>query len=254
MKQKHGFTLIELLVVIAIIAILLSILLPALGKAKEQTKSVVCKANLKQWAVVIELYTGDNNGSFWTGYYGFDMPDEEWMAALKKYYQSPDLRLCPSASKRTGQSIAEARDIAWDLTFEGKYFHAGDYGSYGANSWVTNIPSGRTVVYGGLPAADLWRKVTNVKIPSNVPVFGDCQLPIGLALDIDPVPPYNGAYIWGPGQLGRFCMKRHGTGMNLNCVDGSVQEVRQLKYLWAFKWHRTFNTANIPDDSEFRNW
>jgi len=56
MKRK-GFTLIELLVVVAIIALLVSILIPAVAKALEQARSVSCKSNLSQWAVVAVLYS-----------------------------------------------------------------------------------------------------------------------------------------------------------------------------------------------------
>ena len=58
--STSGFTLIELLVVVAIIALLISILLPSLQRARDQAKTSVCMHNLKQMGLGISLYTEDN--------------------------------------------------------------------------------------------------------------------------------------------------------------------------------------------------
>ncbi|HPO91451.1 MAG TPA: prepilin-type N-terminal cleavage/methylation domain-containing protein [Victivallales bacterium] len=76
MKKSYRFTLIELLVVVAIIAILISLLLPALNRAREVGKSIACVNNLKQLGITFELYLGDNNDYF---------PNFRWPQALNPY-------------------------------------------------------------------------------------------------------------------------------------------------------------------------
>jgi prepilin-type N-terminal cleavage/methylation domain-containing protein/prepilin-type processing-associated H-X9-DG protein len=63
-KIQAAFTLIELLVVIAIIALLMGIMLPVLGRAREQGRIVVCRSNLRQYHIVNRMYLDDNDGRF----------------------------------------------------------------------------------------------------------------------------------------------------------------------------------------------
>ena len=71
MKKSKGFTLIELLVVIAIIAILMAVLMPALSKAREQGKRIVCEHNLKSLTMAWVMYADENDDKIVNGAGGF---------------------------------------------------------------------------------------------------------------------------------------------------------------------------------------
>lgn len=64
LSSKRGFTLIELLVVVAIIALLMAILLPSLGKARDNARNVQCASNLRQIALVFTQYSQENSNLF----------------------------------------------------------------------------------------------------------------------------------------------------------------------------------------------
>ncbi len=72
-----GFTLVELLVVIAIIALLMSILMPALNRARELGRRTVCLGNLKQLALAWVMYADENGGDLVNGKLGVDQPGRD---------------------------------------------------------------------------------------------------------------------------------------------------------------------------------
>ena len=104
---RSGFTLIELLVVVAIIAILISILLPSLQRAREQAKTVVCGSNLRQLGLAVTYYVQDNGGRL-PFIQGTDQDgDGPFEAPFYQYHQlfnflpylqdRIDIYICPSA-------------------------------------------------------------------------------------------------------------------------------------------------------------
>ena len=68
--RARGFTLVELLVVIGIIALLMSILLPTLGRVREQAAATQCMSNLRSFGQVLHIYASGNNGRIPLGYSG----------------------------------------------------------------------------------------------------------------------------------------------------------------------------------------
>jgi len=108
LERKKGFTLIELLVVIAIIAILASLLLPALAKAKEKGKSASCMNSLRQMAIAQNLYMADNDGRFTFTFQvrGDNVIRRAWFNFLQPYQQTTNLLLCPTKTKKFKELVA----------------------------------------------------------------------------------------------------------------------------------------------------
>ena len=165
MESKKQFTLIELLVVIAIIAILASMLMPALGKARDTAKKAACASNLKQVMQTL-LFYGDDFDSWTTGP-AFTPPDAGsftlWSCIPAKYtgatngfigkdYNFPLMR-CQADQTRYGSDVR-----VWN-----------NYGMNGAVK-LEDIVAGVNLTYArGIDG----RKLARIKQPSKVMAIGD---------------------------------------------------------------------------------
>ena len=127
--MKKNFTLIELLIVIAIIAILASMLLPALGKAKESARSIQCLSRLKQTGLIFSMYLDDNREYYPTTYCYFP----EWPYGTNSVYFNhylrhnylrvrigytdyrKDILACPSETKHNQGGIASDYGFNYDI-------------------------------------------------------------------------------------------------------------------------------------------
>jgi prepilin-type N-terminal cleavage/methylation domain-containing protein/prepilin-type processing-associated H-X9-DG protein len=248
-KPRRGFTLIELLVVIAIIALLLAILMPALQRVKKQARTTTCLAHLKQWGLIYALYTGDNDGYFFTGELNGTRQNmgsgEFWRETMRPSTKSfsEKMWLCPQATKPRPQGgIPQGgwSNYAWET--------ANDVGSYGLNGWVLNIAASkeagnRTNGWGRTPADWHWG-TPHVKGANNIPVFTGSWWVDSWPREDDQPPPTNEGPPDRPdtNEMERVCVDRHGGFVNCLFADWTVRKTG-LKELWTLKWSRGYNVA-----------
>ena len=239
-----GFTLIELLVVIAIIALLMSILMPALSQVKNQAKAVACQANLKQWNNIWYMYASDHDGFFHEGMGGeTETGADRWPVVVRDYYKEDKIRLCPAAVKPISEG-GQNPFAAWGI------FSDGIYASYGLNEFVCNRPG-----------SERWKSINNIKGADKVPLFLDCVWYDVRPFEVDMPPVSDGSMLGlaGTNEMRRVCLNRHNAAVNCGFLDWTVRKV-DLKELWTLEWDREWNNsgpwtiAGGAKDSDWPEW
>ncbi len=155
-SSRKAFTLVELLVVIGIIALLISIILPAMGKAKEASIRLKCLTMLRNLANAQAMYASEqHNALVVAGSLSETLdPQGTWLDHLQRYSSSPLARRCPADQSKY-----------FDEPFPGYTPAKYRTTSYALNNYVspTHTPFG----------ASVYTKITQIKGTSSIIQFGE---------------------------------------------------------------------------------
>ncbi len=238
MKKIHDFTLIELLVVVAIIAILASLLLPSLSRARDMAKTASCISNLKQQGNAIMLYNSDNNGYMplvQANIFDWNGPSKRrcWIQLIESYVaggRNPWARY-------KNLSPAPVFFCPGDKTHAQVY----TYSNYGSTLTAGNyMYNSRLGDYAGYPSNQNYkpRLISRCKSPSTsaTTVDGNCQSLARIKFDIS-----------SRDSLLQYVDMRHSSkGANTLFADGHAQTLPKLTSMpeatiWKYFWINHLN-------------
>ena len=172
LPRRKGFTLIELLVVIAVIAILASLLLPALALAKEKGQRIACLNNLRQISLFMQFYTDDNKDVFpahrnsgLNTDSGVPSVTNWWGTAIVPAGQNTNLFRCPAIKGKRFDN-----GIPWEWKFD---CHKVGYGMNAFFLGIHPYPGGSLTVGGIAFDSRPWFKRASIASPARSLVVGD---------------------------------------------------------------------------------
>ena len=227
-----GFTVIELLVVISIIVLLIALLLPAFGRAREWGRITLCRSNLRQQMFALTAYVNDNDGYMPGAHTHGAAPEGSmiWMPRTREYAGDAEkVYNCPTADpdyywKKTFGSGLPAR-YGYEAN-ENRIRNGNGRFTYGINDWGVNeftnphLGLGNHIDNGGSPSYE-WGEIRLVRVrnPSNCTGIG------GPTAD----------RIWdrvihpddNPGFLAEAPGNRHLDGLNIVFMDGHADWMLQ---------------------------
>ena len=248
---RPAFTVPELLAVIAVIMIIIALLLPALGKARDAAKAAVCKSNEHQLGLAIRSYGLENDRYFPVGV----MPGTgEWLwpPALRRH--APDLAVfnCTTDDEQTrwvkrSNPGSPAHPSGWEKDEYRLGAGRGSFFSYGMNVWGAPCCAdayGTGTYYNHATLGE--RKMTTMVAPSNFIVLGDSNWDTTVGGDVN-----WSAYI-GMYALRQYPLEVHQGKANILHGDGHVEAMPRTDFVTFSadptvlkRWHRD-NQAHWP--------
>lgn len=244
--RRGGFTLIELMVVIGIIAVLISILLPAVNTARHKAKSVQCQANLRTLGQAFAAYCQGNNDRSLA--YVTTTPKSFWGNVLHPFGVTSQALLCPEAFEPNPAGVGTSTTAwVWLAGAPSSPQPGALVGSYGFNGWLYEPAPPPNKPMPPAPANSTFWHLPASADATTIPVFADSVWVEGWPLAKDS-PPTNGnpaGSLLGPGSaiagaptsttnyMQEFCINRHPSRrVNLVFLDGHVDSL-EMQDLWA---------------------